>query len=225
MAAKPPKPADRVASPRHKSRKKSDRGGSMKQAIEALRGLSRRKVEPDQYTAYFAEIGGVGNDRGMAILMATGIEDALQSAIAAHLQTKEDDDRLFGYGSPIGTFDSKIRVGHALGIFGPAAKHDLELIKAIRNTFAHSKIPMDFNTPEMAEAANLLTMSPICAGASTPVRWHSQILAYKKRPRFVQACQGLAHSLNAYARMCADLIPTKPLDEINAVRLTPRPLP
>jgi hypothetical protein len=196
-----------------------------KKAIDALRRLSRRKVAVDQIEAYFAEIGGVGNDRGMAILMATSIENALRDSIAAHMRIDEEDNKLFGYDAPFGTFDSKIRVGRALGIFGSATERELELIKAIRNAFAHSKVPMDFNTPEIAAAADLLAMLPLYTGAATPVRWHQQMTDYKKRPRFVQACQGLAHSLQSYARMCADLTPTGPPDEMTVTRATPRPLP
>jgi hypothetical protein len=97
----------------------------MEQALKDLAKLRRKKITPDQHTAYFTEIGAVGNDRGMAILMATGVEDALQAAIASHMRVDEDDTRLFGYDSPMGTFDTKIRLGVALGIIGPMTKQDL----------------------------------------------------------------------------------------------------
>jgi hypothetical protein len=199
----------------------------MEQVLEGLRKLTRKKVTPDRLAEYFAEIGAVGNDRGMAILLATSVEDALQQAIAMHLRVSEDDSALFGSDSPLGTFDSKIRTGRALGIFGSETKRELVLVKAIRNAFAHSKTPMDFNTHEVAAATALLAMLPIYTGAPTPTIWAAQMMAYKKRPRFVLACQGLAHSLTAYARRCTELSlgGPEPLDEMSVVRVTPRPLP
>jgi hypothetical protein len=218
---KPPKPADRPASPRHKARKKENATNSPKQAINALTKLMRKKVTSDQTKAYFEEVGAVGDDRGMAILMATGVEDALQTAIAANLKVDADDAKLFGYDSPMGTF----RIASAIGIIGPATKNDLNLVKAIRNTFAHSKIPMNFETPEIAAAANLLSMTPVNNGSSTALPFAEAILKYQKRPRFSVACQGLGFSLNAYAQWCRNLTPTDPPQELSVVRVTPRSLP
>jgi hypothetical protein len=206
---KPPKPADRPASPRHKARKKENATNSPKQAINALTKLMRKKVTSDQTKAYFEEVGAVGD------------EDALQTAIAANLKVDADDAKLFGYDSPMGTF----RIASAIGIIGPATKNDLNLVKAIRNTFAHSKIPMNFETPEIAAAANLLSMTPVNNGSSTALPFAEAILKYQKRPRFSVACQGLGFSLNAYAQWCRNLTPTDPPQELSVVRVTPRSLP
>jgi hypothetical protein len=61
------------------------KGASPKVAIKALRELIDTKVEPQHVEAYFQEISGAKSDRGMGILMVTGVEDALAAAIEARL--------------------------------------------------------------------------------------------------------------------------------------------
>jgi hypothetical protein len=181
----------------------------MKKAIEDLRRLTRISAGPEHYDSYIKEIGGVGNDRGMGILMVTGVEDALQKAIESRLHVERDQrDLLFGYDSPVGTFDYKIRIGHALEIFGAETKQNLELLKAIRNAFAHSKIPLDFQVAEVKAACDLLIMPrmPIASDGQQP-RWSVQILGYKGRARFHMACQALVHNFINYSQLCLQHLP------------------
>lgn len=62
-------------------------------------------------------------------------------------------------GAPLRDFGSKIRLSYALGIIGAKAKADLDLIRHIRNTFAHSRAELTFELPEVADACALLTLS------------------------------------------------------------------
>jgi len=74
---------------------------------------------PDYFMAFRAELSGSGTERGIAILLATGVEDALQSAIETQLDVHGDMyEKLFGINAPVGTFENKIRIGFALRIFG-----------------------------------------------------------------------------------------------------------
>jgi hypothetical protein len=75
----------------------------VRKVIDALQQLTRAKAGPEHYGSYIKEIGGVGNDRGMAILMVTGVEDALQKAIESRLFV-DKRGTLFGSESPIGSF-------------------------------------------------------------------------------------------------------------------------
>jgi DNA-binding MltR family transcriptional regulator len=43
------------------------------------------------------------------------------------------------------TFDLKIRLAFALGVFGPDSRDDITLIRHIRNAFAHTKSYIDFS--------------------------------------------------------------------------------
>ncbi len=83
-------------------------------------------VAPDatvqHYTQYFEEANAEKNDRGAAILIATNLENALESAIIRQLQLGSKRRDLFGLNSPGGTFDFKIRIG-TLFVFS-ATKHE-----------------------------------------------------------------------------------------------------
>ena len=73
----------------------------------------------------------------MVLLVATNVEDALEWAISRRLSIRDKQyQQLFGYHSPMGTFESKIRIAQALSIFGEEIAQNLYLIKAIRNAFA-----------------------------------------------------------------------------------------
>jgi hypothetical protein len=179
---------------------KSKGGSSYTRAIKVLRQLIDTKVEPQHVEAYFREISGAKNDRGMGILMVTGVEDALENAIEARLTGQRG--ALFGYDAPIGTFANKISIGFALEIFGPTTKQNLELLKAIRNAFAHSKISIDFETPAVENACDLLELTRLqTLSDGTQPRWSVQIQGYKGRARFQYVCHGLAHNFAIYAQL------------------------
>jgi DNA-binding MltR family transcriptional regulator len=63
----------------------------------------------------------------------------------------KDTEALFGPDRPLGTFSSRIRIAQALGIFGPKTAHDLNIMREIRNAFAHVIRKINFDTPEVKE--------------------------------------------------------------------------
>ena len=77
-------------------------------------------------------------DRGAAIIGAAFLEARLEEAIRSRLiGTGEPVDALFKGEAPLRTFRAKIDMGFALGLFGPRIHRDLNLIRKIRNKFAH----------------------------------------------------------------------------------------
>ena len=94
-----------------------------------------------------------GTDRPAVILQASNVENILQSLIVKSLrQPLPSDlrDRLFEGSGPMSSFSSKVLVGHALGLFGPVFRHDLDLIRELRNGFAHVRHPLQLTTPVIA---------------------------------------------------------------------------
>jgi hypothetical protein len=51
----------------------------------------------------------------------------------------DDRRRLFDFSGLIGTFGAKTMIGYAFNWFGPDTRHDVELIRTMRNEFAHSR--------------------------------------------------------------------------------------
>jgi len=137
------------------------------QVKSALRALINRPSIESETVDYFQEVltgfGGMGvgaggnrNDRGAAILLATNLENSLQiaierkSAIAKKHRTHD--------------FAKKIRTGYDMGLFGEETKKTLDMIRLIRNVFAHAPSPVSFSTPEIEDACALLKI-PAPVGA------------------------------------------------------------
>jgi hypothetical protein len=70
-------------------------------------------------------------------------------------------DRLDGPGGPLETFSQRITMGRVLGIYGEDTEYNLNVIRQIRNTFAHAHTPITFATKEVAAAKTLFRDVPI----------------------------------------------------------------
>ncbi|MFM9849460.1 MAG: hypothetical protein ACKVP3_20150 [Hyphomicrobiaceae bacterium] len=79
-------------------------------------------------------------DRSIAILGGALVENALKQALLSQFMALGDDEALLFDGSdtPMGTLRRKSCVAYALGIIGPNTLHDVDIIRRIRNDFAHS---------------------------------------------------------------------------------------
>jgi hypothetical protein len=72
-----------------------------------------------------------------------------------------DPERLkaiFGSDGILSSLSAKIKMAYAMSLIGPVTRHDLDLIRYIRNEFAHSKIHFDFETPEVKPCCDALTI-------------------------------------------------------------------
>ena len=114
-------------------------------------------------------VGAAGNrnDRGAALLLATNPENSLRIAIERKLAIAEKHRTMLfeEEASPLRDFAAKIRMGYAIGLFGEETKKNLDMIRVIRNVFAHAPSPVNFSTVEIKDACALLKM-PIPMGAA-----------------------------------------------------------
>ena len=102
-----------------------------------------------------------GSDRAAVILQASNVENILQSVLQKKMRqplASEFRERLFDGNGPLATFSNKILVGYALGLFGSVFRHDLDLIRELRNGFAHTRHPMTLSTPHVAEVCKFLKL-------------------------------------------------------------------
>jgi hypothetical protein len=101
---------------------------------------------PEQIEAMFIEMGSV-SDRVAAVCCLAFLDDSLGAALAARFVRlgREWEDRIFGGANgPLSTFSAKIRLGYALAILGPATYKDLDIMRSVRNDFAHTAGPISF---------------------------------------------------------------------------------
>jgi DNA-binding MltR family transcriptional regulator len=113
---------------------------------EALRKLSRKYPAPPEIEKILDSLRDK-DDISVAI-MATALTDAaLEQTIKAKLRTTDANllGRIFLNRGPLSDFDSKILVAHGFGIITTPLADELHAMKAIRNAFAHAKIPLSFD--------------------------------------------------------------------------------
>jgi hypothetical protein len=146
-----PKPEGVISSPRFKKPRHED-------PIEALTRLTDANPTPNDFRLFLKETTSrVKSDRGVAILIATNLENALQLALSQSLHVREKQHRrLFGMSGPLGTFAAKITIAYAMDIIGNEAKENLDAIRSIRNAFAHAKLPISFKTPQVKAVCEIL---------------------------------------------------------------------
>jgi hypothetical protein len=229
---KPPKPKDRASSPRFKTRKArtvmKDQGGK-KVALANLKALTNGEPAPEYFAEFLEQVRRENNDRGAAILTATNTENSLRHALSRRLAVgRESYPQLFGMHGPMGTFDLKIRMARALKIFGSETNDNLDLIRKIRNAFAHSTIPITFRTAAIIELCKFLTVPFVLPPKSIRVV-DGKIVdpdePSEARQRFTTVCENTTHNLFIYGQDC----PQRPREHEDflpyAAWLTPRPLP
>jgi hypothetical protein len=85
-------------------------------------------------------------DRACGILQASWVDLLIERAIRSRLR-REGSGVIFAANGPLSSFSSKIMMAYSLGIFGNKTRHDLGLIRQMRNGFAHCQLPLRFKVP------------------------------------------------------------------------------
>ena len=124
--------------------------------VRAFKDLTKSPPKPEDVEAIDQEFYG-DSDRAVGLLHAGWAETAVESAIKVVLKPDFSKD-VFDYEGPLGTFSAKIRMAYALGLFGENTKHDLLLIRTLRNGFAHCSLPLQFETPEVRDLCDHLIL-------------------------------------------------------------------
>ena len=91
--------------------------------------------------------------RGAALIAAAVLEEILEVLLTARLLkvSRDRHDALFGRGRPLDSMSAKIELGYALGLFTNAARIQLDMIREVRNKFAHRIEALTFDHPNIAK--------------------------------------------------------------------------
>jgi hypothetical protein len=159
---------------RHKNANKQNPRGTGKPdpnkdrtAHEAKRGT--KKVTPEQLAS---EIPGAEylnslkehvlneSDRGAVVMCGAMVEQALKEALCrklSHLTAEETSQWFDGPLAPFRSFEAKIKLGRGLEIYDGSVEIKLNLVRKLRNVFAHRSLPLDLENEGLAETyADLL---------------------------------------------------------------------
>ena len=77
------------------------------------------------------------SDRAAAVLAVSYLDDLLKQLLLHRFTNKNREDELFGGMGPLSTFSAKITMSYAYGLIDKNLKDDMNIIRHIRNEFAH----------------------------------------------------------------------------------------
>lgn len=102
------------------------------------------------------------SDRAAGTLAAAYLDQALRKCLLSYLR---DDqivldlfDKSFG---PLSSFSARSKVAFALGLIDKDTLRDIDIIRDIRNHFAHHPLGTSFSNPDVKHLCNELTMAKI----------------------------------------------------------------
>jgi hypothetical protein len=125
------------------------------------------------------------NHRGACIILCANVETALDAALQAILSLDESSTLLDGE-DQFSTFARKIELGYALRIYGEQTRDNLTIMRHLRNAFAHAKIPLPFDTPEVANVCQQFTTMGVLSPSvvrQPPDKSTMGLASFSKRPR------------------------------------------
>jgi hypothetical protein len=161
-----------------------------------------------------------GNDRATALVLSSVTEVALEGLIKSRMRPKLNSETrrvLFDPEGPLGSFSAKTALAYALGLIGPLVQSDLYLIRMIRNKFAHSRKPFDFDTQEVKDVCAHL-QTPDLPGVHVPYDYLNTVPEQMRasardkthgRTRYVMACFAVSERM----LLDKDQLPTPLLDQ------------
>jgi DNA-binding MltR family transcriptional regulator len=146
------------------------------------------------------------SDRAVILLSAALAELGIEIALKRYLRDDKSTEDLFDFEAPLGNFSGKIKLAFALNLFDKKTNHDLELIRHLRNGFAHSRHPLMFITPQVTNICKYLKL-PDTDYAQIPAAYLS-VLKDKEaakdmtnpKTRYVTTCNTIAVTMVKYGR-------------------------
>lgn len=97
------------------------------------------------------------DDRAVAIIATAFLDDRLRDVLIHYLHTTKDlQDSFFEGTGPLAAFSARINMGFMLGLYSKTFCEHLHIMRSVRNLFAHSRDPLDFNSEKVsAKLTNL----------------------------------------------------------------------
>lgn len=105
------------------------------------------------------------SDRGAVLVGVAFLDEALTELLKAcfvtdHSVQEQSVQSLFKVNGPLVSFWAKTNFANALGILSPHLFSDLEIIRKLRNRFAHQKDLADFNAADVGKVLEPLSTTP-----------------------------------------------------------------
>jgi hypothetical protein len=143
------------------------------------------------------KLGNLGHG-AVAITGATQMDLELERCLKVSFRPldKEITSRLFGTYGPLGTFAARMDVSLAMGIIERDVYDELRRIKKIRNTFAHSKVLLSFDSDSIAKLVDELRPAALPNAVRTQ-RWLDSINFINDALETFLASKGITENISA----------------------------
>lgn len=152
--------------------------GKKKRLADALSTLIRERPLSKEDREKLSEETKSPSDRAAALVIQLQLEDAIVEAISFCLprHDKQTMKLLRERNAPLDGFSAQLRLAYSLGIIDKETFEQLELIRKIRNAFAHAGKPVTFSTP---------AINDLCMELSRPKRFPNNLWKHcKSRQRY-----------------------------------------
>jgi len=127
----------------------------------SLRALGKSPPTTLESISIFDAVLADGPALQIAVLGGSVVEYELEQLLRGYVSRRDDatwkeltDDR-----APLGTFSAKIIMAYALGLIDNDTRQNLDVVRHIRNAFAHSKRLIDFSHIAIANAIHAVKLS------------------------------------------------------------------
>jgi DNA-binding MltR family transcriptional regulator len=126
---------------------------------DALRKLGRKFPTPPEIEKIMNSLRKA-EDISVAITATAILEAALEETLQKQFVIKKPAlaGAIFQNRGPMSDFHSKILIATAFGIITPNMAEEMHSIKAIRNVFAHAKVPLTFEHEIVGREVSTLKM-------------------------------------------------------------------
>jgi hypothetical protein len=109
------------------------------------------------------------SDRGAALMAGAFLETEIGKLLEARLvQDAKAIKGMLGQLRPLGSFSARIETSYLVGLIGPVCRRDLNLIRAIRNDFAHDHKLVSFQDQPVSSRCRELTYSAFIREEGSP---------------------------------------------------------
>lgn len=121
----------------------------------------------------------VEGDRACALILAASIDNRLRDLLLAFFvkMSKKQEDALFKGNGALSTFSGVTRTAFACGLLSNDEFNDINVIRDVRNIFAHQEQGWSFLTKEVVQLCSSLKMP------ATLRKEYPDLAAQSKRPR------------------------------------------
>jgi hypothetical protein len=157
--------------------------GERPETPEELAELWQKLIDeagPQAGALFFRRTLGRETDRGCALVAGAYLEDQLGQLLRAFfIDEPNAADGLLSGREPLASFSARIQACFCLGLISKEAYRDLNIIRKIRNEFAHHAFDVTFDAGAIADRCRELKYEPF----GSPL---------EPRAKFMRVCMGLA---------------------------------